>query len=144
MNSPLATALARIGIDYRPRVPAVGLRCSLHILPEQIRSLARSLAGEGFFIETVTAEDMPEQNRMDGIYLFNHYEGDMRLLVRVTVSRSRPHLPSIGRIFPGAVWHERETAEMFGITFDGCPDSRNLLLPEEATFHPLRKDFTGV
>ncbi len=144
MSSRLQRALEQAGLEYRPESPRIGLHCSLLLEPEQLRPLALALAREGFFVETVTAVDRIGEGLMEGIYLFNHYDGDMRLLARLPVSRTRPVLPSIGRIFPGAVWHERESAEMFGITYDGCPDSRNLLLPEDADFHPLRKDFTGV
>jgi NADH-quinone oxidoreductase subunit C len=47
-------------------------------------------------------------------------------------------------VFPGANWHERETHDFFGIVFLGHPDLSPLLLPEDADFHPLRKDFPGV
>lgn len=47
-------------------------------------------------------------------------------------------VPSVADLFPSALWHERETAEMFGVTFEGCPDPRPLLL-EPATPPPLRK-----
>ncbi len=143
-SNRLEKALAEAGIEYRPtEFPNTGLHCSLSLGPDLVRPLATALRSNGFFIETVTAVDLLQENRFEGIYLFNHYDDPLRLLVRVPVERSRPVLPSIGGIFPGAVWHERETAEMFGITFQDCPDSRNLLLPEDADYHPLRKDFTG-
>lgn len=145
MSNHLERALSQVGIEYRPtEFPSTGLHCSLVLEPEQLRPLATALVRSGFFIETITAVDRPEDNLMDGVYLFNHYDEPLRFLARIPVSRPRPRLPSIGRILPGAVWHERETAEMFGIAFDDCPDTRNLLLPEDATFHPLRKDFTGT
>ena len=50
-------------------------------------------------------------------------------------------LQSIASIFAGANWHERETAEMFGINFAGHPDLRNMYLPSGFEGHPLRKDF---
>ena len=50
-------------------------------------------------------------------------------------------LPSITGIFAGANWHERETAEMFGIKFAGHPDPRNIYLPSGFEGYPLRKDF---
>ncbi len=43
--------------------------------------------------------------------------------------------------YPGADWHEREAHEMFGITFTGNPDMRNLYLPTDFEGYPLRKDF---
>ncbi len=143
-KTPLEQALARADVrGRRDDAPGAGLHCSLLLEPDQVRPLALALARQDFFIEAVTAVDRIEEERMEGIYLFNHYQGGQRLLARVPVSRTRPVLPSIGRIFPGAVWHERETAEMFGIVFADCPDSRHLLLPDDADFHPLRKDFTG-
>jgi NADH-quinone oxidoreductase subunit C len=50
-------------------------------------------------------------------------------------------VPSWIDIYPGAAWHEREAHEMFGITFAGNPDMRNLYLPGDFVGHPLRKDF---
>jgi NADH-quinone oxidoreductase subunit C len=50
-------------------------------------------------------------------------------------------IDSVVELWPTASWHERETAEMFGIEFTGHPDPRKLLLPEEWYVYPLRKDF---
>ncbi|MFD7557052.1 NADH-quinone oxidoreductase subunit C [Streptomyces sp. NPDC059835] len=64
-----------------------------------------------------------------------------RLLLRTTVPHSAPSLPSAIAVYVGAEWHERETFEMFGITFTDHPHLVHLLLPEEFEGHPLRKDF---
>ncbi|MEU5699674.1 NADH-quinone oxidoreductase subunit C [Streptomyces aurantiacus] len=64
-----------------------------------------------------------------------------RLLVRTTVPHSAPVLPSAVEVYAGAAWHERETHEMFGVTFEGHPGLDPLLLPEGFEGHPLRKDF---
>ncbi|MFD7262277.1 NADH-quinone oxidoreductase subunit C [Streptomyces sp. NPDC059874] len=64
-----------------------------------------------------------------------------RLLLRTTVPHSAPSLPSAVAVYAGAEWHERETFEMFGITFTDHPHLVHLLLPEEFEGHPLRKDF---
>ncbi|MFD8633696.1 NADH-quinone oxidoreductase subunit C [Streptomyces sp. NPDC059533] len=64
-----------------------------------------------------------------------------RLLLRTTVPHSAPSLPSAIAVYAGAEWHERETFEMFGITFTDHPHLVHLLLPEEFEGHPLRKDF---
>jgi len=50
-------------------------------------------------------------------------------------------VPTISAVFPGANWHERETHDFFGIRFAGHPNLIPLLLPEDADYHPLRKDF---
>ncbi|MEU0384392.1 NADH-quinone oxidoreductase subunit C, partial [Streptomyces chartreusis] len=64
-----------------------------------------------------------------------------RLLLRTTVPHEAPTLPSAVGVYAGAAWHERETHEMFGITFEGHPALDHLLLPENFEGHPLRKDF---
>ncbi|MGI5356800.1 NADH-quinone oxidoreductase subunit C [Streptomyces sp. CA-252508] len=64
-----------------------------------------------------------------------------RLLLRTTVPHDAPALPSAVGVYAGAAWHERETYEMFGVTFTGHPHLVPLLLPEGFEGHPLRKDF---
>ncbi|MCY1137764.1 NADH-quinone oxidoreductase subunit C [Actinoplanes sp. Pm04-4] len=63
------------------------------------------------------------------------------LLLRTLVPRDNPVIESVVELFPGAAWHERETYEMFGITFARHPDLRPLLLPPGFEGHPLRKEF---
>jgi NADH-quinone oxidoreductase subunit C len=63
------------------------------------------------------------------------------VLIRCRVPRDNPVVESIVDLFPGAGWHERETFEMFGITFAAHPDLRPLLLPPAFEGHPLRKEF---
>ncbi|MDI2126965.1 NADH-quinone oxidoreductase subunit C [Yinghuangia seranimata] len=64
-----------------------------------------------------------------------------RLLLRTRVPRDAAHLPTATGVYAGAAWHERETAEMFGVVFDAHPHPVPLLLPEGFEGHPLRKDF---
>ncbi|MFF5702548.1 NADH-quinone oxidoreductase subunit C [Streptomyces sp. NPDC012794] len=64
-----------------------------------------------------------------------------RLLLRTTVPHAAPSLPSAVAVYAGAAWHERETFEMFGVTFTDHPNLVHLLLPENFEGHPLRKDF---
>ncbi|MFJ9106737.1 NADH-quinone oxidoreductase subunit C [Streptomyces sp. NPDC102283] len=64
-----------------------------------------------------------------------------RLMVRTTVPHDAAVLPSAIDVYAGAAWHERETHEMFGVSFEGHPHLVPLLLPEGFEGHPLRKDF---
>jgi NADH dehydrogenase subunit C (EC 1.6.5.3) len=50
-------------------------------------------------------------------------------------------LISVTSVYPTANWHERETYDMFGITFKNHPDLRRMYMPEEFEYYPLRKDF---
>ena len=61
--------------------------------------------------------------------------------VRSVVPRDGGHLPTVHDLWAGADWHERETAELFGVVFDGHPNQAKLLLPEEFEGFPLRKEF---
>jgi NADH-quinone oxidoreductase subunit C len=58
-------------------------------------------------------------------------------------SHERPEVPSISSIFSGAAWHERECFDFHGIIFINHPDLKPLLLPDDADFHPLRKEAEG-
>ncbi|MFE9426723.1 NADH-quinone oxidoreductase subunit C [Kitasatospora sp. NPDC006697] len=64
-----------------------------------------------------------------------------RLLLRTRVPRAAAELPTAAGVYAGASWHERETHEMFGISFTGHPHLVPLLLPEGFEGHPLRKEF---
>ena len=79
---------------------------------------------------------------MEIIYDYFHPTSGLRAVVRARVSRDNPQVPSISGVFPGANWHEREAHDFFGIHFVWHPNLTPFLLPEDATYHPLRKDFT--
>jgi len=83
----------------------------------------------------------PLVDDMEVIYDFNHYSDFCRVVIRVRIPRNAPKLKTISKIYPAALWHERETHDFFGIKFTGHPYLVPLLLPEDADFHPLLKDF---
>uniref|UniRef100_A0A7C4EIB4 NADH-quinone oxidoreductase subunit C n=1 Tax=Fundidesulfovibrio putealis TaxID=270496 RepID=A0A7C4EIB4_9BACT len=88
-------------------------------------------------------EAPPAPDDMEAVYDFNHFSELCRVVVRARTPRDNPRLPTISHIYPAAHWHERETHDFFGIVFEGHPYLVPLLLPEDADFHPLRKDFTA-
>jgi len=61
--------------------------------------------------------------------------------LKTRVPRDEAHIASVCEVWPAANWHERETFDLFGIVFDGHPDLRRILLPEDWVGHPLRKDY---
>lgn len=64
-----------------------------------------------------------------------------RLQIKCLLPKAKAELPSTVPVYRAAQWHERECAEMFGITFLGHPDPRHILLPDDWLGWPLRKDY---
>ncbi len=97
------------------------------------------------FLSTITAVDWDERvPRYDVVYhlLSIPNRSELRLKVRVGARREEhPSVPTVTGVWPGANWYEREVYDMFGITFAGHPDLRRILMPNDWTTHPLRKDY---
>jgi NADH-quinone oxidoreductase subunit C len=106
-------------------------------------------AAVGILRQTVLAEahsfcdlcGVEREETLEVIYRFSRLDSDWQAVVWVPLPKKDPVVPSLAELYPGARWPERETAEMFGIRFDGHPDPRPLLLPEGWQGHPLRKDY---
>jgi NADH-quinone oxidoreductase subunit C len=64
-----------------------------------------------------------------------------RLRVKVRVPGSDPHMPTLSGVWKSMNWGEREVYDLFGIHFDGHPDLRRILMPEDWEGHPARKDY---
>jgi NADH-quinone oxidoreductase subunit C len=122
---------------------AKGTDLEATISPERVAEAGQILDEAGFTLEAITGIDWLEQEQIEIVYDYTHFDLGRRVLVRAFIGREEPELPTLSEIYPGANWHERETHEFFGVTFTGHPDLTPLLLPEDADFHPLRKDFVG-
>jgi NADH-quinone oxidoreductase subunit C len=103
----------------------------------------RDAAGALFdYCSDVTAVDWPtrEGERFDVVYCL--YSTRLRQRVRVkTRAADGAAVPSVAGVWAAANWLEREAWDMFGIRFDGHPDLRRILMPEEWQGHPQRKDY---
>ena len=64
-----------------------------------------------------------------------------RLRLKVLLNEEDAHVPTVTSVWRTANWHERETYDLFGVVFDGHPDLRRILLPDDWQGHALRKDF---
>lgn len=64
-----------------------------------------------------------------------------RVRLKVILGEDDIHVPTVSDIWRTANWHERETFDLFGVIFDGHPDLRRILLPDDWQGHALRKDF---
>lgn len=86
---------------------------------------------------------IPMEDELEVVYDFNLYAARHRVCLRVRTPRSNPQIHTIAEIYPIAHWHEREIHEFFGIVFIGHPYLIPLLLPEDAEYHPLLKDYSA-
>ena len=90
----------------------------------------------------LTAVDFwPREPRFEVVYILISIEHRMRFRVKVRLDGADAHLATVSGIWPSANWLEREVWDMFGIVFDGHPDPRRLLMPEDWEGYPLRKDY---
>lgn len=121
-----------------------GFHLDARVASDQVVEAARVMDQAGFAIDAVTGVDWMAQGEMEVVYDFFHPAAFLRVAIRTRVPRAQPELPTISRVFPGADWHERETHDFFGIRFVGHPNLTPFLLPDDADFHPLRKDFAGA
>jgi NADH-quinone oxidoreductase subunit C len=82
-----------------------------------------------------------EGSRFEVHYILLNQETHERIILKVGVDDPEPSLPSAVRLWLGADWMEREVFDMYGIRFEGHPDLRRILMPDEFTSFPLRKDY---
>lgn len=97
------------------------------------------------FLSFVAGTDRdPERPRFEIVYQLSSIKLNHRFRVAAPAQDTDDGgglIDSVVEIWPTADWHERETTEMYGITFANHPDPRKLLLPEDWEVYPLRKDF---
>ena len=85
--------------------------------------------------------DWPEQNEIEVVAHLYSVRRQHHINMRTRVARDGGSVPTLSEIWRGANWHERETAELYGVGFDGHTHLVKLLLPEAFEGYPLRKDF---
>ena len=97
------------------------------------------------FLSDITCVDYLDYrdatDRFGLVYLLAGSQSNERITVRTFLNEPDLVVPSVVLLWEGANWMEREVWDMFGITFDGHPDHRRILLPEEFSAFPLRKDY---
>jgi NADH-quinone oxidoreductase subunit C len=92
-------------------------------------------------IDIVGVDLMPRTPRFEVNYCLVATSVPARLRVKVQLDGETPQLPSVVGIWPSAGFLEREVWDLLGVSFDGHPDLRRLMTPEDWTGHPLRKDY---
>lgn len=116
---------------------------TLTIAREHIQEAAATVIAAGYkAFQDLTAVDWyPSVPRFQLSYhILSHAYKEM-IRLRVIVDEADPTVASITSVWPGANYYEREVFDMFGIRFDGHPNLRRILMPDEWQGYPLRKDY---
>ncbi len=94
------------------------------------------------YLVDVTAVHWPERERQfDMVWILYSFAANERVRVKISVAEGEK-VPSVASLYHAADWLEREVYDMFGIEFEGHPDLRRILLPDEWEGFPLRKDYS--
>jgi NADH-quinone oxidoreductase subunit C len=118
----------------------LGNETSLTVDASALLDVCRSVKDAGFnYPADITALDDGQTLRM--VYRVYSIAENRYMVVSVLVPRKGGRVPTVSAIWRGAEWFEREVSELFGITFDGHPDPRPLLLPPGIEGYPLLKEF---
>lgn len=93
------------------------------------------------YLSFVSGIDRPDSGDIDVLYHLYSLQTQDELALKVRVPRDQAAVPSVTGIWDGANWHEREAYDLLGITFDGHPDLRRIMMTDDWIGHPLRKDY---
>ena len=119
---------------------------ALYTDPKNLTAVCRFLKdNERFkldYLSGVTVVDYPQEQRMDVVYhLYSMTHKHGPLTLKAKLARAVPKIASVTPIWRGAEFQEREAYDLFGVTFEGHPDLRRILMWEGFDGHPMRKDY---
>lgn len=140
LKDNLTEALAPLGLeqvadgDYAK----TGYHLEVAARPQQLPDVAQAMLDQGCFLESLTAVDLRDSFTL--VYHFANFSELCRTVVHASLAKGT-QAPTISRVYPAADWYEREVYDLFGIKFAGHPNLKRILLPDDADFHPLLKDF---
>ena len=116
---------------------------AVYVPAAELTALLKFLRDDGRFgfnrLENLTAVDGKTYFEM--VYHLFTWGANVWITVKVKLDHDAPSVPSVTGVFPGAEFEEREVYDLMGIGFSGHPDLRRILLAEDFTGHPLRKDY---
>jgi NADH-quinone oxidoreductase subunit C len=127
-------------------VPSIDLQTTIYAPAQALPALARALRDRPDLTFTLLAEltavdFWPTEPRFELVYILVSPANRLRLRLKVRLNADAAHVATLTGVWPAANWLEREVWDLFGIVFDGHPDPRRLLMPEDWDGFPLRKDY---
>jgi NADH-quinone oxidoreductase subunit C len=137
LQSRFGELISGSGLDAKDpwvAVEAAGIADICHFLHDDPELAFDSLSN-------LTGVDLKSENKLQVVYHLYSYEHRHKLVLKVSVPRDEPTLPTVEVVWKAANWLEREAYDLVGLEFIGHSDLRRLLMPEDWIGHPLRKDF---
>lgn len=131
--------------DFLHRFTVVDDLVILGISPLKIKEIAEVLISKGIRFVHLTALDfLKERKHLELNYFFSSLEEKINIILKSEIDPFKDSVASLSDIIPGIVWAERECKDLFGISFEGHPDPRRLVLPDDwpDNIYPLRKEFS--
>jgi NADH-quinone oxidoreductase subunit C len=141
----VATLRAAVPEAEIESVPSLDRQLTIYVSRDHVPALAMALRDAPqlafTFLAELTAVDFwPKEPRFEVVYMLVSIAQRLRLRLKVRLAADDPHVATVTAVWPAANWLEREVWDLFGIAFDGHPDPRRLLMPEDWQGFPLRKD----
>lgn len=111
-------------------VPATDIKGACQFLKENLN-----------FEQLACVSAIDYKDRLALVYNIFSYKTKEKINLKVFLDKTSPSVESVTPVYPAANWHEREAFDMMGINFNGHPDPRRILLPDDWEGYPLRKDY---
>jgi NADH-quinone oxidoreductase subunit C len=146
VDTLVATLQASVPDAQIEGAPTVDPQTTIYVSRDEVPALARALRDRpelafDFLAELTAVDFWPKEPRFELVYMLVSLGNRLRLRMKVRLPADDPHVTTVSGVWPAANWLEREVWDLFGIAFDGHPDPRRLLMPEDWQGYPLRKDY---
>jgi NADH-quinone oxidoreductase subunit C len=133
------------GVEFE-HAPSIDLQTTVYVTRDDLPQVARALRDApdldfALLAELTAVDYWPREPRFELVYLLVSISQRHRLRMKVRLGGEQARIATVTGVWPAANWLEREVWDLFGIEFEGHPDLRRLLMPEDWEGFPLRKDY---
>ena len=140
----------KIEADFKDKIQSVVVSAQKEVIvlakAESYIPLCRDLKAKSDYdfqhLSCLTAVDYPKDNKITVVCHLWSYRKCHQLTLKVDVDRANPRISTVETVWKAANWFEREVFDLYGVLFEGHSDLRRIMMPEDYTKYPLRKDFT--
>ncbi|HUO58066.1 MAG TPA: NADH-quinone oxidoreductase subunit C [bacterium] len=141
---------SKIEADFKDKITSAVISAQKELIvtvkPENYLQLCQALRDKGDYLfqhlSCLTAVDYPKENKITVVAHLWSYKYAHQVTIKLDVDRANPKAPSLEKIWQSTNWFEREVFDLYGVVFEGHSDLRRIMMPEDYTKFPLRKDFT--